>query len=100
MLSLRHSHFLAFLTLGTHRKPSSFHLFDHEYRELWKEVKLSEGKKWESDGYFHSSVRNRTELQRKIAKGRRLATFSLACLSYWGKKKRIFIMRMLPFGAK
>lgn len=100
MLTLRHSHFLAFLMLGTHRKPSSFHLFDHEYRELWKEVKLRKGKKWESDRYFHSSVRNRPELQRKIAKGGRFATFSLACLSYWEKIKHIFIMRMLPFGAK
>lgn len=81
-VSLKISHLLAFLMLDTHRNPSSFHFFDHEYRELWKEAKLTEGKKWETDGCFHSSVRNKPELQRKIAKGGRFATFSLACLSY------------------
>lgn len=71
------------------QKPSNFLSFNHEYRELLKEVALGEGRKQKAN-YFYSTVRNRPELQRKIAKGRRFATFSLASLSFQRKNKTSF----------
>lgn len=75
------------------QKRLSFLSFNHEYGEQLKEVALN--------NYFYNTVRNRPEPQRKIAKGRRFATFSLASFVISEKKiKHLFIIRILPFGAK
>lgn len=72
------------------QKPSNFLSLNPEYRELLKELALREGRKQETNNYFYNTVRNRPELQRKIAKGRRFATFSLASLSFQRNNKTSF----------